>query len=82
MALKWLTGSMSDVFVGMCRDTYAFLTNDAGGFNEAYAFAGKRVQHGNCGLCLTRRAARSAMTVGTARTPSLLALLRGTATNH
>ncbi|ORW89791.1 polyketide synthase [Mycobacterium szulgai] len=71
---KALTGSLTGVFVGMCHDDYAFVTDQAGARADAYAFTGTAFSMASGRVSYAMGLRGPAMTVDTACSSSLLAV--------
>lgn len=71
---KSLTGSLTGVFVGMCHDDYAFVTEQAGAMDDAYAFTGTAFSMASGRVSYSMGLRGPAMTVDTACSSSLLAV--------
>ncbi|WP_373176874.1 sulfolipid-1 biosynthesis phthioceranic/hydroxyphthioceranic acid synthase [Mycobacterium marinum] len=69
-----LSGSLTGVFVGMCHDDYAFVTDDAGALGDAYAFTGTAFSMASGRVSYALGLRGPAMTVDTACSSSLLAV--------
>lgn len=71
---KSLTGSLTGVFVGMCHDDYAFVTDQAGAMDDAYAFTGTAFSMASGRVSYSMALRGPAVTVDTACSSSLLAV--------
>lgn len=69
-----LTGSRTGVFVGMCHDDYAFVTEQAGAMDDAYAFTGTAFSMASGRVSYSLGLRGPAITVDTACSSSLLAV--------
>ncbi len=69
-----LAGTATGVFVGMSHDDYVMVTNDAGQFDQAYAFTGTPFSMGSGRISHSMGLQGPSLTVDTACSSSLLAV--------